>query len=65
MTIELTTEDLTEMLEQSSRYGGACILKTKTTDGDDIWIAVQNHRAIAKRRPKTNAEPAPAAIATQ
>lgn len=58
MMIELSSEDLTDILEQANRYG-ACLLKAKNTDGDDIWIAVHRHRAIAKRRPKADAEPAP------
>lgn len=53
MTIELTAEDLTDILEQAARYG-ACVLKTKTTDGSDIWIAVASARAkrqAAKLKP--------------
>lgn len=61
MTIELTAEDLTDILEQAAKYG-ACILKTKTTDGEDIWIAVQSARAKRQaariKAPTANAEPA-------
>lgn len=63
MTIELTTDDLAEVQEQANRYG-ACVLKVKTTEGDDVWVAVQNQRASVKRRPRTvaNAEPTPATV---
>lgn len=55
MTIEINTEDLSEVLEQAQHYG-ACILKMKTTDGDDVWIAVQNSRAGKKRQKALSAE---------
>lgn len=62
MTIELTTEDLSEILEQTNHYG-ACILKAKTTDGEDAWIAVQSPRATPRKRTRANSDPAN--VATQ
>lgn len=55
MTIELTPEDLTEALEKAHQYG-ACILKMKTTDGDDIWVAVQNKKRARAPRTANSAE---------
>lgn len=60
MTIELTTEKLTEVLEQAHKYG-ACVIEVKTPDDEEVWLAVTKPapKQRGPRTPKANSEPAP------
>ena len=65
MTIELTTEDLNEIMEQANRCG-LCMLKNQDTHGDPVWISVQNHRKTrGPRKTAASADPLTSAMPTQ
>ena len=49
MTIELSIDDLTQLAEAAARYG-ACVFKTRTTDGEEVWIAAQNNHRPGRKR---------------
>lgn len=53
MNIEITVDELQQLQEAAQRHG-ACILATKTTDGEPVWLTAtarpkrqRNHKAGA------------------
>lgn len=48
MTIKISTEDLAHVQEAAEK-SGTCLFKTKTEDGEPVWISVE---AEQRRRPR-------------
>ena len=49
MTIELSTDDLRQIIDVASEHG-VCLFKTQSKDGEAIWVRVEGPRAARKPR---------------